>query len=161
MIRKTLIVLLTILAGGIVGLQIASFGPAGWKINREVLHTGSQMYWALCEGCVCVGWTTVESNRPADPWWSLGPFEYSVSAEMRFWFGNGPWPPRRFGHCLKFPLWFPFLLFAAYPALAFIRGPWRRHRRQRKGLCLKCGYDLTGNTSGRCPECGEAVTRGG
>lgn len=24
------------------------------------------------------------------------------------------------------------------------------------GLCRKCGYDLTGNTSGRCPECGES-----
>jgi len=22
------------------------------------------------------------------------------------------------------------------------------------GLCSACGYDLTGNTSGRCPECG-------
>jgi|GEM_PF-5022504 len=22
------------------------------------------------------------------------------------------------------------------------------------GLCVSCGYDLTGNTSGRCPECG-------
>jgi predicted Zn-ribbon and HTH transcriptional regulator len=21
-------------------------------------------------------------------------------------------------------------------------------------VCRKCGYDLTGNTSGRCPECG-------
>ena len=24
-------------------------------------------------------------------------------------------------------------------------------------FCIYCGYDLTGNTSGRCPECGEAV----
>ncbi|MGD8450719.1 MAG: hypothetical protein PVJ57_02775 [Phycisphaerae bacterium] len=30
------------------------------------------------------------------------------------------------------------------------------HRRQerRPHHCLKCGYDLTGNVSGRCPECG-------
>lgn len=26
-------------------------------------------------------------------------------------------------------------------------------RRLPKGLCPNCGYDLTGNTSGRCPEC--------
>lgn len=26
-----------------------------------------------------------------------------------------------------------------------------------KGLCLSCGYDLTNNTSGVCPECGERV----
>jgi len=25
------------------------------------------------------------------------------------------------------------------------------------GHCTKCGYDLTGNVSGRCPECGELV----
>jgi len=52
-------------------------------------------------------------------------------------------------------LWWPPLLFAVYPAVAFVRGPYRRYRRRRKGLCLKCGYDLTGNVSGTCPECGE------
>jgi hypothetical protein len=26
--------------------------------------------------------------------------------------------------------------------------------RQRPGFCRECGYDLTGNVSGRCPECG-------
>ena len=31
-----------------------------------------------------------------------------------------------------------------------------RRQRRRKGLCLKCGYDLTGNVSGVCSECGEA-----
>jgi hypothetical protein len=27
----------------------------------------------------------------------------------------------------------------------------------RLGVCEECGYDLTGNVSGRCPECGELV----
>ena len=31
--------------------------------------------------------------------------------------------------------------------------------RQRGGLCPHCGYDLTGNVSGRCPECGGAPRR--
>ena len=26
------------------------------------------------------------------------------------------------------------------------------------GCCRSCGYDLTGNTSGVCPECGREVT---
>jgi len=30
------------------------------------------------------------------------------------------------------------------------------HRRANS-LCLKCGYDLTGNVSGTCPECGGKV----
>ncbi len=53
------------------------------------------------------------------------------------------------------PLPLLFLLFVAYPAIAFFRGPYRRYRRRKKGLCLKCGYDLTANVSGMCPECGE------
>ncbi|HEY8748942.1 MAG TPA: hypothetical protein VIM11_13255 [Tepidisphaeraceae bacterium] len=30
-------------------------------------------------------------------------------------------------------------------------------RRSARGLCVSCSYDLTGNTSGTCPECGKAV----
>lgn len=36
---------------------------------------------------------------------------------------------------------------------------WRLDRpRVVPGHCSVCGYDLTGNTSGRCPECGEATS---
>jgi 7-keto-8-aminopelargonate synthetase-like enzyme len=30
----------------------------------------------------------------------------------------------------------------------------RRAEREARGFCRRCGYDLTGNVSGRCPECG-------
>jgi hypothetical protein len=30
--------------------------------------------------------------------------------------------------------------------------------REKLGLCKNCGYDLSGNTSGICPECGTART---
>lgn len=33
----------------------------------------------------------------------------------------------------------------------------RKRRRRKRGLCVKCGYDLRGNESGVCPECGEKV----
>ena len=55
------------------------------------------------------------------------------------------------------PLWMPFILFATYPTIVFIRGPLRRYRRRRKGLCVKCGYNLTGNTTGICSECGATM----
>ena len=55
------------------------------------------------------------------------------------------------------PFWLPFFLFAAYPAVAFIRGPLRRWHRRRRGLCINCAYNLTGNVSGVCPECGKKV----
>lgn len=39
---------------------------------------------------------------------------------------------------------------------------WRNHLLiSRPGhFCIECGYDLTGNTSGRCPECGREVEAG-
>jgi hypothetical protein len=33
-------------------------------------------------------------------------------------------------------------------------------RRTSCGLCSSCGYNLTGNTSGVCPECGTPTTTG-
>ena len=33
----------------------------------------------------------------------------------------------------------------------------RQHRRLTRGLCVRCGYDLTGNVSGVCPECGRCI----
>ena len=34
---------------------------------------------------------------------------------------------------------------------------WRKTRKPPKGHCQQCGYDLTGNESGACPECNRAV----
>ena len=51
------------------------------------------------------------------------------------------------------PLWLIFPILAAYPAIALIRGPLRLRHRRRKGVCLKCGYNLAGLPEPRCPEC--------
>ncbi len=32
-------------------------------------------------------------------------------------------------------------------------------RRYQPGHCPNCDYDLTGNLSGRCPECGSKIAR--
>lgn len=53
--------------------------------------------------------------------------------------------------------WGLVAILGAYPAIAFFRGPFRRHRRRKHGLCVTCGYNLTGNVSGVCPECGERI----
>jgi len=48
------------------------------------------------------------------------------------------------------PLWIPLFLTAIPTA-------WLWHRDRRRilpGHCTHCGYDLTSNTSGACPECG-------
>jgi len=50
------------------------------------------------------------------------------------------------------PLWIPFLLVCVPTILV-----WDRHRRVNPDSCRECGYNLTGNTSGICPECGERI----
>ena len=54
----------------------------------------------------------------------------------------------------RFPLWIPLALFVIWTAFA-----WRSYVRNqpRFGTCSSCGYDLSGNLSGVCPECGVAV----
>lgn len=54
---------------------------------------------------------------------------------------------------VKAPWWPLALLAAAPPALAALRASTRR-RRHRAGRCVACGYNLTANVSGLCPECG-------
>ena len=53
------------------------------------------------------------------------------------------------------PLWIPFLAVAIPSAIL-----WRQDRRPRKGHCPHCGYNLTGNESGVCPECSTPVPKG-
>lgn len=64
--------------------------------------------------------------------------------------GRSPLPPPTRASKLIFPLWIPAFLAAAVCAWL-----WHRDRRQiRPGYCPRCVYDLTGNTSGVCSECG-------
>jgi hypothetical protein len=58
----------------------------------------------------------------------------------------------RDGTMVLVPLWMPALMLAALSVAL-----WRRDRPIPSGRCSCCGYDLTGNVSGRCPECGSAV----
>ncbi len=51
------------------------------------------------------------------------------------------------------PLWLPLLMVMVPTAILW----WRDRRRIPPGHCQKCGYNLTGNVSGTCPECGEKV----
>ena len=61
-------------------------------------------------------------------------------------------PPGPYARELFIPLWIPFLIIAAPTGFAI----WRE-RQPPPGHCRRCGYDLTGNVSGICPECGTAV----
>ncbi len=94
-------------------------------------------------------------------------FPPSWPSQLHHWDGGiaGPWhPPPGWVWSFDYhviagytafqfgiPLWVPFLILAVPSAWLF----WSDHRRRKRaGHCEKCGYDLTGNTSGKCPECG-------
>ena len=59
------------------------------------------------------------------------------------------------------PHWFMVFLTAVPPARWLsLRRRRARARRVRLGRCAGCAYDLTGNVSGVCPECGASVADG-
>ncbi len=58
------------------------------------------------------------------------------------------WPLTGYAPHIVCPIPIPILLLGA--ALYFQA----RRRFARKDCCVICGYNLTGNVSGRCPECG-------
>ena len=55
------------------------------------------------------------------------------------------------------PVVVPVIILGLYPLLAFSRGPVRRWQRRQRGQCIGCGYNLRGNVTGVCPECGTEV----
>jgi len=72
-------------------------------------------------------------------------------------FGIGSWKGRNFGgpmsnYGIMVPLWFLTLIFAILPAIWLFK--WNKRRKLSPNACPACGYDLTGNESGVCPECG-------
>jgi hypothetical protein len=62
--------------------------------------------------------------------------------------------------------WLPTLTFLFLPAIAVRRlvrkanGFVHNWFSRPDGLCVNCRYNLTGNTSGTCPECGTAIPTG-
>jgi hypothetical protein len=65
----------------------------------------------------------------------------------------GPASIRQTGYVT--PLWIPLAALLAMTALLW----WMDRRRFPQGHCRNCGYNLTGNVSGVCPECGQKVSR--
>ena len=77
----------------------------------------------------------------------LNPDDRSVLAQLIRLFEL----PRTDGEeCYVIPLGWPLLLTGLFVMFMF----WRPIGRFGPADCRKCGYALTGNTSGRCPECG-------
>ncbi len=92
---------------------------------------------------------------PRLPWYGyFDVFQSGVYDPWRLWpefhlFDDPHWT-------VKFPLHLFLVVLAPlviFPVLPSVIG----RRRRKLGLCVKCGYDLTGNESGVCPECGTII----
>ena len=84
---------------------------------------------------------------------------FGVLAGDRFW--NGHRQIVVWHRAIALPWWYLLLLVAgATPLERFAKWLWikrRSERRRRAGLCPSCGYNLTGNVSSVCPECGMSM----
>ncbi len=163
MIRKAIIILLTLGAVGMGTLSVLSFreaiilrgSPASYRFTGDIGWGVPAPIWSVENGTLqlefvrCLG-------QAYDP--RAHRFERVNLLVARLVLVDNMFLSMPDGWVridrLFLPLWTPLLIFATYPTLAFIRGPVRRWRRRRRGLCVKCAYNLTGNVSGVCPECG-------
>ena len=104
-------------------------------------------------GCLWLCATPFRTNQ------SSWPTIYDPTAQPRWrrWLDRCLYVPSgqtrgTWGQCFVAPLW--CLALVALIPTVFL---WWRDRRIPPGFCERCGYNLTGNVSGRCPECGTAI----
>ena len=183
MIQKALIVVFTVLTLVTLVLWVGSYHSPFWFSESAIRLNGSgwdktldtrQGYFAhvaaerghlVAEyrsrtpphvpstGTVLAACGLEISQLPAPLYCDYPSAEELSAGLQRFQQGIGPVRITTF----RVGLWLPLMLVAGYPAAALIRGPVRRYRRRLRSECLHCGYNLTGNVSGRCPECGTAT----
>ncbi len=81
------------------------------------------------------------------------PFMYRTRDLVRpeMWTKQPVFSTRWNRYSLIMPIWIPLLAAAIVTVWL-----WRSDRKFKSG-CVECGYDLTGNISGVCPECGMAI----
>lgn len=90
------------------------------------------------------GWPSKHEYTCGFEWWTDGPY-FLLLPDV------GSWESWHWVYAPFWPVTVVLVLWTVIPR-------WRIRRRARQGLCLRCGYNLTGNVTQRCPECGEPVT---
>lgn len=107
----------------------------------------SAFYWGQ-KTVVGYGSGTLSLLVPSEP----PPAIYGWSHRHDFHLIAVPKITHRMGTGFVLPIWI-LLLISAIPTVYLFYGD----SRHPPGHCRKCGYDLTGNVSGVCPECGRGT----
>lgn len=103
-------------------------------------HSGTRLTFGISSGALV--WS--DNPFPAKGWfWRPNP-SFRLGITIVFWMPHV--------HSLKevtIPIWIPTLIVLTSSVIVrqITVSP-------RAGVCRRCSYDLTGNVSGRCPECG-------
>lgn len=98
--------------------------------------------------------------------WDIGSIQYLSCSELANAWSNTALRLRwgvnhRKDHWLLVPFWM-LTVGCGLPWAMISFLSWKRCRRVACArICRACGYDLRGNVSGRCPECGIEITEGG
>jgi hypothetical protein len=155
MFRKAIITLLALATSATTVAWIASYQRSpGTRVLRYEPTPGREIDVYLNRGSFLVQYVR---DVPSPEIWSRGFAAWGLECRI----GGGDRRHHRPGYArfarVASPFWLPFVLFAACPTLAFVRGPLRRYRRRRRNQCVACGYSLIGNLSGTCPECGKSA----
>ena len=171
MVRRGIIILLAFATAATTTLFLVSFAEVvRWKCHRSQRR---HVCIELRDGNVFLHYMysdyepfldTIDEHEVGYQRW-LGHYVVSHAESEHPWNpeeGESPTPMVTYAwsHRVGWPLAIFIVVLGAYPAIAFSRGPLRRWHRRRLGRCLKCGYDLSGNVSGVCPECGTPVSGG-
>ncbi len=128
------------------GMQFHQFSVSDGPIARE----GSVNVWRMGVGYAAYAVHDFGKFTLIGPSFEMGGYRVIGDEE-----GNAR-------KCLRYrmlvlPPWLLFALLVVSPAALLARGPLRRYRRRKRGLCLRCGYNLTGLPEPRCPECGAST----
>ena len=155
LIHKTLFTASVVLLLATTLAWLGSYREPGVRKQGSVRNVA----WASVEGVVHV--VVVGRSVPAEPPRQVIPTPYGQwtsawTPSLDHWrTTRGPqWGVR---YHVVTPFSFVALLFAIYPSFTVIRHGIVVRDRRRRGLCVRCAYDLTGNESGVCPECGASV----
>ncbi|MBP7747344.1 MAG: hypothetical protein KA383_14585 [Phycisphaerae bacterium] len=119
-----------------------------WSLSYE----GALFYASFDRGSLF--FSMRESVQPEG--WSLSLSRTALRFMFNLFPSLGGTPPRYVWRGYV-PLWIPLALLALLTAALW----WRERRPFPPGCCRTCGYDLRGNQSGRCPECGVACAIAG